>query len=260
MIHLRVWRQLYIAAFVRASAYRFNFAVSVGQGLIQVALAILTFALLYQFTGTIAGWTNAEVLVLVGLYRIVDGFINVQIAPNMNALTGYVRNGELDLLLLRPVRSQFLVSTRIVVLPELVNVAIGLALAIYAGTLAGVRMDILALAEATAFVLCGVVLIYAIWFALSTLALWLYDNPLSEVFYSAFQAARYPVSFFSGPVRTLLTIMVPAAFATTLPTEALLGRADHTMLIVGVALAAAALLGTHVFWTYALRHYGSASS
>jgi ABC-type uncharacterized transport system permease subunit len=29
---------------------------------------------------------------------------------------------------------------------------------------------------------------------------------------------------------------------------------------VGVALTAAALVGSHLFWTFALRHYGSASS
>jgi len=46
MSYLRLWRQFIIAAFVRESAYRFNFAMGVGQGIIQVLLAILTLALL----------------------------------------------------------------------------------------------------------------------------------------------------------------------------------------------------------------------
>ena len=260
MMYLRLWRRLLVATFVRESAYRASFAVSVLQGLIEVVLAVLTFALLYQFTDSIAGWTSAEVLVLVGLYRVVDGLVNAHIAPNMQALTGYVRSGELDLLLLRPVQSQFLVSTRIVVLPELVNVAIGLALVALAGVKAGVSWDGLAVVEALAFVACGLALIYATWFALATLALWLYDNSLNELFYSILGAGRYPVQFFSGPVRVLLTFVVPVAFAITFPAEALLGRGNPALLALGIGLAGALLLGSHGLWTYALRRYSSASS
>jgi ABC-2 type transport system permease protein len=260
MSYLRLWRRFIIAAFVRESAYRFNFAVSVGQGIIQVLLAMLTFVLLYQFTNMIAGWTSAEVLVLVGVYRMIDGWINVQIAPNMFALSETIRNGDLDLILLRPVQSQFLVSSRIIVLPELVNVVIGLALAVFAGLAAGVRWDALGIAEAVAFMVCGLVLIYAAWFGVATVALLVYENQLNVLFYSLFETARYPVTFFSAPVRTLLTFVVPVAFATTFPVEALLGRGNHPMLIIGIGLAVALLLGTHLFWNYALRRYGSASS
>ena len=260
MSYLRLWRQFVIAAFVRESAYRFNFAVGVGQGIIQVLLALLTFALLYQFTNRIAGWTSAEVLVLVGVYRVIDGLINFQIAPNMFALPEILRNGDLDFILLRPVQSQFLVSTRIIVLPELVNIVIGLALAVFASGAAGVHWDALGIAEAVAFMVCGLALIYAIWFGIATVALLVYQSQLNALFYSLLETARYPVTFFGAPVRTLLTFVVPAAFATTFPVEALLGRGNHSMLIIGVGLAVALLLGTHLFWNYALRRYGSASS
>jgi len=261
MRYLRLWRRFAIIAFVRETEYRANFLIGVGEGIVQLALAVFTFLLLYRFTDTVAGWSRAQVLLLVGIYRIADGIIGLQIAPNMLAISGYIRRGEMDFLLLRPVSSQFLTSLRTLELPEAVNALIGLALTIYAGNAAGVHWSALNVAAALTFGVCGLIVLYALWFATVTLSFWLAQvDTLDTLFYSLFETARYPVSFFKGVIRALLTFAVPVAFATTFPAQALLGRADPRLLPLGLALATGALVVTHLFWRYAVRHYSSASS
>lgn len=261
MRYLRLWRRFLILAFVREAEYRVNFMVGVAEGITELALAVVTFLLLYQFTNTVAGWSRAQVLVLVGVYRVADGLIGLQVAPNMLAISGYIRRGDMDFLLLRPVSSQFLVSLRNLSLPDAVNVLIGLALTVYAGIHAGVVWSLSGIAGALLFGVCGVILLYALWFATVTLCFWLVQvDSLDTLFYGLFETARYPISFFKGVIRALLTFAVPVAFATTFPAQALLGTADYRLLPVGVALAAAALVATHLFWSYAVRHYSSASS
>ncbi len=61
-------------------------------------------------------------------------------------------------------------------------------------------------------------------------------------------------------VRAVLTFVIPVAFATTFPAQALLGSIDPRYLLAGIGLAVAGLLWTHLFWRIAVRHYGSASS
>ena len=257
----RLWRRFAALSFAREAEYRANFLVNVGEAAIQVTLAVLTLLLLYRYTDQIAGWSQAEVLMLAGVYRMVEGLIALQIAPNMLAISGAIRRGDMDFLLLRPVPSQFLVSTRLMAPPELANVLIGLGLAAYAGQLAGVALDARRLAMAACFLLCGLLLLYALWFGTVTLSFWLVQvDTLDQLFYGFFEAARYPVTFFKGLVRALLTFVVPVAFATTFPTEALLGEADWRMLVAGVGLTALALAGTNRFWRYSVRHYSSASS
>jgi ABC-2 type transport system permease protein len=259
--YLRLWRRFFILAFVREAEYRVNFLLGVVEGLTQVALAVFTFLLVYRFTDQVAGWTQAQALVLVGVYRIADGLISFQIAPNMLAVPDAIRQGEMDFLLLRPVSSQYLVSLRKLSLPELVNTAIGFAIVVIAGHWAGIAWSLLGIVEAGAFLACGVLILYALWFFLATWSFWLINiDNLHSVFYAAFEAARYPVTYFKGFVRALLTFAVPVAFATTFPTQALLGTADLRLLPTGVAIALIALLGTHLFWNYAVRHYSSASS
>jgi ABC-2 type transport system permease protein len=256
-----LWRQFVVTAFMREAEYRMNFLIGAGESVVQIALVVLSFQLLYRYTDQVAGWSQAEVLMLAGIYRAVDGLIGMQIAPNMRAISGYIRHGEMDFILLRPISSQFLVSVRMLALPEAVNVLIGLGLTVYAAQGAGVRWSLPAAAEAAVFGLCGLALLYALWFFSVTFSFWLVqvDN-LDTLFYGVFETARYPVAFFKGAVRALLTFVFPVAFATTFPTQALLGRADARLLAAGLVLAALALAATHMFWNYAVRHYSSASS
>ncbi len=261
MRYLRLWRQFLVTAFVREAEYRWNFFVGVGEGAAQLALAVLTFLLLYRFTDSVAGWSQAEALLLVGIYRVVEGILALQIAPNMMAISGAIRNGDMDAVLLRPVSSQFLVSLRGFSLPDSINVLIGIGLTVYAGNAAGVHWSVAGIAMAAAFIICGLLLLYAIWFGIVTCSFWLVQlSTIGTLFYSVFETGRYPVSFFPGVVRAVLTFVVPVAFATTFPVDALLGRADLRLLLAGALLAVFGLVATHLFWNYAVRHYSSASS
>jgi ABC-2 type transport system permease protein len=94
-----------------------------------------------------------------------------------------------------------------------------------------------------------------------TCSFWLISiGSFEELFLGLWEGARYPVQFFSGAMRALFTFVFPVAFATTFPTEALLGRAPPWALPVGLALTAIALAASHWFWRRALLHYESASS
>src|SRR4051812_855535 len=261
MYYLRLWCQFAVNAFVREAEYRANFVIGLVEGLIQLALAVLTFSLLYRFTDQVAGWTQAQILMLVGVYRAVDGVFGLLLAPNLLRISGYIRQGEMDFILLRPVSSQFYVSLRVLNLPEVPNIVIGLGLVVYAGAQAGVPWTVGGVALAVGFALCGLALLYALWFAVITSAFWFVQVDATDgIFYGILETAQYPVSFFKGFMRTLLTFVVPVAFATTFPTQALLGQADPWLLVVGAGLSAAALYASHRFWNYAVRHYSSASS
>lgn len=259
--HLRLWRRFLIMAFCREAEYRVSLWLGIATAILETMLAIAGFSFLYDYTEAINGWSLPQIVVLAGIYRIVRGVSEMQIAPNMREVSGAIRSGDMDFVLLRPVSSQFLVSLRKLSLSQGISIPIGLGTVIYAGHLAGVSWHPLTIAEAVMFVLCGLVLLYTLWFAIVTLSFWLVQvDTLDTLFYSLFVAARYPISFFQRPLRLLFTFVVPLAFATTFPAQALLGTIDHRMLPVALLVAALDLALTHWFWRYATQHYVSASS
>jgi ABC-2 type transport system permease protein len=261
MFYLRLWRRFVLMSLMRTAEYRASLALSLGEGLLQVLVAAATLAIVYQYTETIAGWSHADVLLLLGIYRIVEGVLFCQINPNLWEVPGMIRRGEMDMILLRPISSRFMVSLRTVQVSEAVNALIGLGLTVYAGQLARISWRASNIAAAFIFGACGLILLYAVWLACVTLAFWLIDTgPLSLVIETLRSTARYPVTFFPGPVRVFLTVIFPVAFATTFPAAALRGQIDWRLLLAGSGMAAGGLLITGRFWSYAVRHYSSASS
>jgi ABC-2 type transport system permease protein len=75
-----------------------------------------------------------------------------------------------------------------------------------------------------------------------------------------YEAGRWPVGIYPPWLRWSLTFLVPVAFATTVPAEALSGRLTVQTLLGAVALAAALLLISRAFWRVGLRRYSGASA
>jgi ABC-2 type transport system permease protein len=82
----------------------------------------------------------------------------------------------------------------------------------------------------------------------------------TELFYTFYEAGRFPITVYRGWIRTILTFVVPVAFLTTFPAATLMGRLSSRYAIGSVAMAIALLFLSSRFWRYAIRFYSSASS
>jgi ABC-2 type transport system permease protein len=116
-------------------------------------------------------------------------------------------------------------------------------------------------AEFAVMLLAGGVIIYSFWLILATLSFWFVrvENIL-EIFRSMYEAGRWPVSLYPGWLRFGLTFIVPVAFATTVPAEALTGRLTLETLLGAVVLAALLFTVSRVVWRVGLRHYSGTSA
>jgi ABC-2 type transport system permease protein len=259
--HLRLWRRFFAQAVVRETHFRAHFLTTLLVGLVQLGLGIVPTLLLFGFTSEVHGWSRAEVIALVGVFQIVTGLIATFVAPNLNRMTTYLTEGELDGVLLRPVSSQFYLTLRWINVAELTNVASGIVVLVLGLVQAGVRPGPAQVAQAVVLVVCGLVLLTAVWSAMSFLAFWLQSvNPIGFVFLSLVEAGRYPLVFFPVAVRTFLTFAFPVAFATTFPIRALAGDLGWSTVAIGVGLSVVALVLVRFVWRRGLLTYSSASS
>jgi ABC-2 type transport system permease protein len=68
------------------------------------------------------------------------------------------------------------------------------------------------------------------------------------------------VSLYPRWLRFSLTFLVPVAFATTVPTQALSGRLTGRTLLGAGALAVLLLVVSRLFWRAGVRRYSGASA
>ena len=80
------------------------------------------------------------------------------------------------------------------------------------------------------------------------------------IFWSMYLAGRWPVTIYPGWLRTMLTVVVPIAFAVTVPAEAISGRLTAGTLLLTLLVAVVMLTVSRWFWTYGLKHYSGASA
>src|SRR5438552_17362266 len=67
---------------------------------------------LFEFTAAVAGWSKSEYFFYLGTYFLMESVIETIFMSNVVEFAELVRSGNLDLMLLKPVDEQFLVSCR----------------------------------------------------------------------------------------------------------------------------------------------------
>lgn len=249
------------ANFQRDAEYRADFYAQLVMSLTQLATEIVTARVIFFRTTTLAGWNLYQVLTLLGVYHLVSGFIGTFVAPNMRQLMEDVREGTFDYVLLKPVGSQFHASIRSWVIWRFTDVVLGAGLIGYAVHHLANRIGVLEAAEFALMLLAGAAIVYSFWLVLATLCFWFVrvDN-IEMIFWNLFEAGRYPLEVYPGWVRTLLTVVLPLAFITTIPARALTGTLTAGWLWLALALAVTTSVGATLFWRVALRRYSGASS
>jgi len=241
--------------------YRVNFVVQLFQSAIALVVGLLVLALVYSHTDELNGWSEAELLCVLGIQILMGGAIRTYIQPNMMRLIDDVREGKLDYALTKPEDSQLLVSVREVRIWQVVDLISGtvvLAVGLSRITTDVGVLDALAFGAALVF---GAVMIYCFWLVIATGAFWIVNMwHAVELFDGIFQTGRWPVGIYPGWLRYSVTFLVPIAFAVTVPAQAVTSRLQWQTLALA-ALFAVVLLGfTRWFWRFGLRNYTGASA
>ena len=242
-------------------AYRANFFFQLLDSVIELGTALAGLAIIFSYTGTLAGWKPEEVTALVGVYFLAGGAIRLLIQPSMQALIESVRDGTLDFTLTKPEDAQVLVSIQRVEIWKLTDVGMGAAVIAVALARLGASVSAVHALQFGAALLAGAVIVYSFWLILSALAFWFVrvENILL-IFQSMYDAGRWPVGLYPGWLRFVLTFIVPVAFAVTVPAQAVAGKLDWLTLLGAWGLAAGLFVVSRVIWRAGLRRYSGASA
>jgi ABC-2 type transport system permease protein len=244
-----------------AAEYRANLVLDLFEEAIIVVTSLVAVLVLYSHTGVINGWTESQMIVLLGVYYVIQGAQSVIFELSFERFMEHVRLGTLDFILIKPVNSQFMVSARH---PQLVQVAQMLLGLVLVG--AGVQQigQTVGLAEIAAFVVtlvCGLSLVYGLVLVLCTLAFWFVRvENLLAIFWSFLDAGRFPVDIYPGWLRVTLSTVVPIGIAVTVPAWAIAGRLDPPGLAAMLLGSVAVWVFASWFWRIGLRNYTGASA
>lgn len=253
-----------IALFLRTTLQtQLEYRSGVYGRMVSVALSCSTSVLLIwaMFTqvDSIGGWNFHQVLVLVGVSMTIEAIVEFWMYPSLHPISTYVRRGDFDGLLLKPVGSQFMVSFRHLQIWEMSGIVIGLGV-IALGMHLGNTITLPNLLLLSVFLVSAVIIIYSLFLSLSTLAFWFTRiEEVASLIWLHSSAGNFPVTGYPPWARFLFTFILPVAFVTNVPAKAATGQLTWDWALGTFVVAVVSFCASRLLWRVAIRNYSGAS-
>ncbi|MBW4670664.1 MAG: ABC transporter permease [Cyanomargarita calcarea GSE-NOS-MK-12-04C] len=257
--YINVLKLSWSAAIASELEYRVNFLIATLSSVGNLAGSLFGLFLFYGNNYTFPGWSWESALIVLGIFTLLQGFSATFLAPNLNRIVRHVQEGTLDFVLLKPIRSQFWLSIHTLSPWGMPDIVFGCVMIVYAGTKLSLGIGGYILSAVPLFF--GLVILYSLWFMLGACSIWfvkIYN--VTEVLRGLLEAGRYPMAAYPTAFRFFFTFVVPVAFLTTVPAEAMLGNSQLGWVLGAAVLALGLFAVSTWFWRFALRFYTSASS
>ena len=152
--------------------YRINFAAGVLVETGWLLIKLLYVAVVYRAGIKIGVLTPDHILLFIGVYILLTG-VYMLYYPNFTSLTTMIRDGKLDMYLVKPVAAQFLVTMQRLDLSLLVpDAAAGIVMIGIGWHRAGLPVTVGSIAGFVFFLICGALLTYSLFLLPHLLVFW----------------------------------------------------------------------------------------
>ena len=245
----------------RQLEYRINFIcgilVETGYMIAKVAYVVL----IYTTGLEIEGMSADEMLVIIGTYAIVTG-IYMSFYPNFVSIGNHVRSGTLDFLIVKPVSTLFILTSRF----------IDFAMPI-PNILAGIVMICVGCRRSHVVITTGRILVYFVCLILAMiitytlflhprlLAFWTVSSGgVSQIADSLWDFNNMPMKIYNRTIQEIGSFFVPVFLITNIPGSVLLGITNKGMILWMSIVSVLLVIIVRICWKNAIKRYSSASS
>jgi ABC-2 type transport system permease protein len=235
-----------------AMAYRGAFVLQVAGMLLNDAMLLFFWWVLFNRLPTLRGWDLAGVMTLYGIVAFGFGVANV-VCGNGFLVARVIASGDLDYYLALPA-------------DPLVHLLVSrMSLSAWGDILFGLVVFLVAApgqwGSLPLFLLLGLIaglILVAFSVLVGSLAFWVgnADSLTAQAINALITFSLYPVEIFPGVVRVLLYFLIPAAFVGSIPAE-LLSDFDWGQLAMLVVFTAGIALAARGVFQWGLRRYES---
>lgn len=260
MKYLSLYGALFRTSFIADLEYRVNFLSRIATDIFWYLAQIVTFEVLFMHTPKIGDWNLAQMRVFLGIMFVVDGIYMIILSENLDQMSEKVRKGDLDLLLSKPVNSQFMISLQKASTAMVGNLLIGTSWFVYS-LIQLPDFNSLRLLWLIYLIPCGLVALYTMrFFMAATAVIFARSENLQFIWFQLYRLGMRPDSMYVPWLKWFLLTALPVGVIASVPARALLNPPHYGLFVWVLILAVFLIYLSHKFWNFALRFYSSASS
>jgi ABC-2 type transport system permease protein len=247
---------------MRQMEYRFNFignmAMESGYLLVKLSYVVVV----YRSGVDINGLSPDEILLFIGTFVALTAVYAGLFMLNNFGLRSKIKDGDLDLLLTKPVSLQFMATLRQadVTIFSVDLIAGGIMVAIAWGRL-GIPVTFFTVGGYLGFFAISSVVAYSLFLLPQILSFWLMNtSSIAEITDSFWDFNNMPMDIYNAWIKAVGVFLLPIFVITNFPPMFVLGKMPPVYLGWSLVLPVILLVLVRLLWKRGLRNYASASS
>ncbi len=259
--YARVFMALAKCSFMSQVEYRINYVSSLMIEISYAAAKLIYVAVIYQTGCRIGRLTPDHIAMFVGCYGLMTG-IYMYFYRSYTAIPGYVKTGELDMYLTKPLSLRFFITFRkLDYAMPLPNVAVGITLILMGWRRTGIPVTAGTVTGFILFILLSTMTTLFFFLIPHILSFWLVGiNGIVNLSADLWDFGNMPGQLYGGWIQKLGTFVLPIFLITNYPILFIMGELEGYMYVWAVAAPILAFAVSEALWRYAMKCYGSASS
>jgi len=242
--------------------YRFSFIgnLSMEAGYLLVKLSYVV--VVYRSGVKINGLSPDQILLFVGTFVTLTAVYAGLFMINNFRLRGKIIDGELDLLLTKPVSLQFMATLRQADLTIFsVDAIAGIIMVAIAWRRLGVPVNLVTLGGYAGFMVISSLVSYSLFLLPQILSFWLMNtSAIAEITDSFWDFNNMPMDIYNRWIKQVGVFILPIFVISNFPPMFLLNKMPPMYLAWSALLPMILLLAVRLLWKQGLKNYSSASS
>ena len=260
--YFKIWLAFLRNTLSRDMEFKMNFIFEIFIDAIYYGSLFFFFQIIFQFTNTLGDFNEEAVIIFLVTMYLADSLYIFFLGGNVFEVNNKVKSGDLDFILLKPINSQFFISTRYVNTYALISITV-LSLLV-------IRLTYVYHGDSFIFInyfVCaislflGMFIFYSIEFIIASLVFWFRN--FSYAGWLAGELLKYsrrPDSIYKTWFRKTLFTIFPMAMISSVPSRFLIFGVDLKLFLLQFIISCIFLWITTIIWNKGLQKYESASS
>ena len=246
-----------VASLKEMLIYRLDCIVGILSQIFTQLVELIFIYIVFQNTENLAGWNFRQILLLYGITLLSVGIADFCFDALYDIGPKYIRNGDFDKILLRPVNPLLSIIGASKEFTSIGYFGLGLALTVIMLIQLAIPITFILILKIVFFSIVGAAIIGAINTIFSISSFWTYrSNEVIWSFYKIYTFAQYPIDIYYGFIKFLIRVILPFAFVAYYPTMNYLGF-DKYLLYLSPVIAIILWFIAVKVWNWALNKYRS---
>ncbi len=255
--NINIYFSLMLASFKEMMVYRLDCIVGTFSQILTQLVELIFIWITFQNTENLAGWNFNQVLLLYGVTMISVGIADFAFDALYDIGQKYIRRGEFDKFLLRPVHPLISIIAASKDVTSFGYGALGIIITIIMLNKLQIQVTIGLVLQIIFFGIVGAAIIGAICTIFSVSSFWTYrSNEVIWTFFKVYTFTEYPINIYNGFIKFIITVILPFAFVAYYPTACYLRINTYMMYLSPIVAIILWFIAIKV-WNWALKKYRS---